>query len=218
MDSFEFNKVIGAFLGVVFVMFSVSLLSDSIFAAHTPEKPGYLIEVAEEEGAAGGAAAAEAVPIATLLASADAAAGESAFRRCAACHTAENGGANKVGPNLWGIVDRPVASHEGFAYSGAMTQFSEGGSVKWDYEHLNNFLISPKALVPNTSMTFAGLKSDTDRANVIAYLRTLSDSPVPLPTADAAAAPAGEAAPAAAPADGATPPANGATPPAAPAQ
>ena len=144
------------------------------------------------------------MPIATLLASADAAAGEAVFKKCQACHTGEKGGPNKVGPNLWGVINRPIASHEGFAYSGPMKEFSQGGSVVWDYEHLDEFLMSPKTDVKGTAMGFAGLKKDGERANLIAYLRTLADSPPPLP--EAAPAAEGASAPAAAPAaDGAAP-------------
>lgn len=205
MDSFELNKLIGAFLAVAFVVFSVSIVSDSIFATHAPENPGYAIEVVEQE--AGGAEPAEAGPsIAELLQTADAAAGESAFRKCQACHTAEEGGANKVGPNLWNIVNRPIASHEGFSYSAAMRDFSEGGSVVWDYDHLSEFLKAPRSYVSGTAMAFAGIRNPEEEANLIAYLRTLSSDPAPLPEvaaeeapAEDAAAPAaeGEAAPAA---------------------
>jgi cytochrome c len=195
MDSFELNKIVGAFLAVVFVMFSVTLLSDAIFAAHAPEKPGFIVEAAEEDAGGGAAAPAAEVPIATLLQDADPAAGETVFKRCAACHTDDKSGANKTGPNLWNIVNRPVASHEGFTYSGPMKEFAQGGSVVWDYEHLNHFLMAPKSLVPGTAMTFAGLKADKDRANVIAYLRTTADSPAPLPEPAAAEAPAEGAAP-----------------------
>ncbi|HHZ08764.1 MAG TPA: cytochrome c family protein [Rhizobiales bacterium] len=214
MDSFEFNKIIGGLLGTVFVMFTIGIVSDAIFASPVPEKPGYAIEVAEEGQGGGGAAGGETAepPIAALLASADATAGATVFKKCAACHTVEKGGANKVGPNLWGVVNRPVASHEGFAYSAAMKEFSQGGSVVWDYEHLSNFILSPKGLVKGTAMGFAGLKKADERANVIAYLRAQSDSPAPLP--EAGAAPAAENA--SAPAEGAAAPAEGAQP--APAQ
>lgn len=201
MDSFEYNKLIGAFLGAVFVVFSVGIISDAIFAAPHPEKEGFIIEAAEAEAAGGGDAAPAVEPIAVRLATADATAGQAVEKKCSACHTIDKGGANKVGPNLWDIVNRPIASHEGFAYSGAMKEFSQGGSVVWDYEHLDQFLASPKGLVKGTAMGFAGLKKPDERANLIAYMRTLADSPAPLP--EASAAPAAE--PASAPAEGAAP-------------
>jgi cytochrome c len=210
MDSFEINKLIGAFLGVVFIVFSINLVSEAIFAAPIPEKPGFAIEAAEvEEGAKAGGEAAAAVPIATLLAKADPHAGEAVFKKCLTCHTGDKGGPNKTGPNLWGIVDRPVAEHEGFAYSSGMKEFSQGGSVHWDYDHLNHFLAGPKAYIKGTAMGFAGVKKDDERANLIAFLRTLADTPPPLPEAgadDAAAKPADAAAK---PTDGAAKPAEG---------
>lgn len=214
MNSFEMNKLIGAFLATIFVMFSVILASDALFATHAPETPGFAIEVAEAP--AGGGAAAEDKPSAlSLLASADPAAGEAVFRKCAACHTADKGGANKIGPNLWDVVNRPIASHEGFSYSSAMREFSEGGSQHWDYEHLSHFLVAPRSLVNGTAMAFAGIKNPQEEANLIAYLRSLSDNPAPLPEAPAAEgeAPA-EGAPAeAAPAEGQQPaPAEGQQP------
>jgi cytochrome c len=218
MDSFEYNKLIGAFLGVVFVAFSVSIVSDTIFAAHAPHEPGYPIEALEPE-AGGEAPAEEEVSILALLPEADPAAGEAVFRKCAACHTAEQGGANKVGPNLWGVVGRPVASHEGFSYSAAMQEFSQGGSVNWTFEHLSQFLRSPRDYVEGTAMAFAGIKNPEEEANLLAYLRSLSEDPVPLPEAPAeeAAAPAdGEEGAAAedgaAPAEGEAAPAEEAAP------
>ena len=220
MDSFEMNKVLGGLLGTAFVVFSISLVSDAIFASPVPEKPGFAIEAAEEAsaGAGAGAAAPAAVPIAQLLASANAEAGAAVFKKCTACHSIEKGGPNKVGPDLWGVVNRPMASHEGFAYSGGMKEFSQGSTVVWDFEHLNHFLTSPKAFIKGTAMGFAGIKKDDERANLIAYLNSQSDSPAPLPAAGAAPAAAPAATPAAAPAEGAAKPAEGAAPaPAAPA-
>lgn len=210
MDSFEFNKIIGALLGMVFVAFSVSLVSDAIFAAPNPEKPGFLIEAAEEAPAGGGAKERESVL--PLLASADVKAGETVHNKCVACHTVEKGGPNKVGPNLWGVVNRPIASHEGFSYSAGIKEFSQNGSLKWDYDHLDHFLENPKGYVKGTAMGFGGVKKTQERADLIAYLRTLSDNPEPLP--DASAAPAAENA--SAPADG-TPAAQPAAGEAAPA-
>ena len=167
MDSFEFNKLIGALLGTVFIVFTIGLLSDGIFASPHPEKPGYGIEAPDEEASnAGGAPVAEEKPIAVLLASADATAGAAVFKKCQACHSGEKGGPNKVGPDLWAIVDRPVAAHEGFAYSAAMKEFAKGGSELWTYDNLNHFLTSPKALVKGTAMGFAGLKKPEERAKM----------------------------------------------------
>lgn len=219
----QVNMAVGAFLGTVFVLMSVSIASEGIFHSEVPEKPGFVIAAAETEGggAAGGeAAAAAVVPIADLLAKADAAAGEAVFKKCAACHDNAKGGPNKVGPNLWDVVERPIAAHEGFAYSAALKDFSKGASEKWSYDHLNHFLIAPKKYIAGTAMGFAGIKKDDERANLIAYLSTLSDAPVPFPApgaapADGAAAPAGDAT---APADGAeAPAAPAASAPAAPA-
>ena len=202
MDSFEYNKIIGALLGTIFVIFSISLVSEAVFSSPHPETAGFAIEVAEAAAPAGGEAAATEQPIGPMLASADIAKGEAIFKKCHACHDATKRGPNKVGPNLYEVVGRPVGTHEGYSYSAGMKTFSEGGAKHWDYDLLAKFLLSPKAEVPGTSMGFAGLKKENERADVIAYLRSLADSPQPLPAADAApaggdaAAPAEEAKPA----------------------
>jgi cytochrome c len=180
MDSFELNKLIGALLGVVFIVFSVSLISDAIFSPHAPETPGYAIEVVEAEAGAGGEEAPQ-VDIAAMLQVADAGAGEAVFRRCASCHTIEEGGANRVGPNLWDIVNHPVATREGFSYSAALREFSEGGQNLWNYEDFWAFLAAPRSFVPGTTMAFAGLRNPEEKANLIAYLREQSNDPQPLP-------------------------------------
>jgi cytochrome c len=209
------NMGVGALLGTVFVLMTVSIASEGIFHSEAPEKEGFAI-VAEEPTAEAGAAGGEEAksePIGPLLAKADAAAGEAVFKKCASCHTVDKGGPNKVGPNLWGVVNRPVASHEGFSYSAGMQTFAEGGKVVWDYDHLSYFLEAPKKHVPGTAMGFAGIKKADERANLIAWLREQADSPAPLPepgatgSTEAAPAPAegGQAAapaPAPAPAEG----------------
>src|SRR5690606_17358863 len=151
MDSFEINKLLGALLGTIFVIFSITLVSDALFAVHAPENPGYAIEATEEAaGEAAGAQQAEAdvaAQVLPLIASANPDAGATVFKKCQACHDATQGGPNKVGPNLWDVVNRPIASHEGFSYSGALKEFSEGGQKTWTYENLAHFLHSPKAVV-----------------------------------------------------------------------
>lgn len=197
------NMGVGAFLGTVFVLMSVSIASEGIFHSEAPEKEGFAIIAEEGTSEAGGAQEAAEVDIKPLLLKADAAAGETVFKKCASCHTVDKGGANKVGPNLWGLVNRPIGSHEGFSYSAGMKTFSEGGKVVWDYDHLSFFIEAPKKHVPGTAMGFAGVKKPDERANLIAYLREQADAPAALP--DAAAA---EAAPAAA-TEGAEKPAEG---------
>jgi len=183
MSSFDFNKIAMAFLGTIFIVFSLSLLSDSIFHAEAPEQPGYIIEVAESSGGSE-----EAVdtgpafePVELLLANADLAAGENEFKKCAACHSWEKGGANKVGPNLWDVVGSPIGSHiADYNYSAALKEYGAGGTV-WTYEELNGFLWKPKTFIKGTAMGFAGLRDVEDRANLIAWLRSHSDTPQPLP-------------------------------------
>jgi cytochrome c len=182
MDSFENNKLAGAFLGVVFFVMSLGLVTEALFHDEKVETPGFAIAAAEPaaESGAEGSAPAEIAPISPLLASADLAAGEAVFKKCAACHSWEEGGANKTGPNLWNLINRPVASHEGFAYSAAMREHVSVDPV-WTYESLNKFLHGPKKYVSGTAMGFAGLKKDTDIANLLAWMRTHSPSPAPLP-------------------------------------
>ena len=180
MDSFELNKMAGALLATVFVVMSVRLASDAVFEHGAPEKPGFAIEAAEASagGEAAGGEPAAVEPLGPLLASADVAAGEAVFKKCAACHTVDKGGANKVGPNLYGIIGRPMGAHEGFNYSAGMKAMA---GKNWDFESVAHFVTKPKAFVKGTAMGFAGLPKAEDRANLIAYLRGLSDSPAPLP-------------------------------------
>ncbi|MGN6549419.1 MAG: c-type cytochrome [Pararhizobium sp.] len=185
MNSSYLNMAAGAFLGTCFVAMTLSIVSGAIYSSPNPEKPGFAIKAAEAPAAgAGQPAKAEVPPIAPLLAKADAKQGEQIFKKCQACHDGTKGGPNKIGPNLWGVVGRPIASHPGFSYSSALKSFSEGGKKQWTYDLLNHWVHDPHELVSGTSMTFPGIKKDQERADVIAYLHTLSDNPVPFPKPD----------------------------------
>jgi cytochrome c len=182
MDSFEMNKVLGAILGTALVLVALNIASGAIFAPEKPAKPGYDIVVPKAAtGAQEQAPAEKEPPIAQLLASADPKRGEDAAKVCQACHTFEKGGPAKIGPNLWGVVGRKRATMAGFDYSNGMK--SMGGI--WTVDDLNQFLTKPQAFVTDTKMTFGGLPRPQTRADVIAYLNTLSDNPAPLPKAAA---------------------------------
>ncbi|HSA80282.1 MAG TPA: cytochrome c family protein [Geminicoccaceae bacterium] len=161
------------------------VISRIVYRPHVPEEPAYPIEVAAtEDGEAGGEG--PAVSLAALLADASVEDGQAVAKKCASCHSFEEGGANKIGPALWGVVGRDIASVGGFAYSDALAS-QEG---VWDYESLGRFLANPKGWAPGTKMAFAGLKKDQDLADAIAYLRSISPDapPVPEPEAEPAAA------------------------------
>ncbi|MEP1206867.1 MAG: cytochrome c family protein [Rhizobiaceae bacterium] len=192
MDSFEWNKIFGALLGAAFVVMGLNFLSDGIYHHGNPEKPGFEIAGGEAIASTGGASSGPVVePVAALLAAADLAKGEKVGKKCLACHNFAEGAANKVGPVLYDIVNRPIASNADFGYSGALKTYAEGKT--WTYAELNGFLFKPKSHVKGTSMGFAGLKKTADRAAMIAYLRSLAATPAPLPEA---AAPEAEAEPA----------------------
>lgn len=183
MDSFEWNKIAGWVLTAAIAVLGLSIVTGMVFTPHSTEK-GYVVEGVEVEAEAGATADAEK-PIAFYLASADVAKGEAAFKKCAACHTINAGGANGIGPNLHATVGKAVAGHAGFAYSEALK--GKGGT--WGFDELNEWLKSPKSYIPGNKMSFAGLGKPEDRANVIAYLNAQgSNLPLPAVPAEAAAA------------------------------
>ena len=174
MDSFELNKILGAILGTCLVLLVTNFAASAIFAPIKPEKPGFEIAVKEEAaGGAGKEAAAPAEPIEKLLQTASVEKGAIAAKKCAACHTFEKGGPNRVGPNLYGIVGERTRGKGGFNFSAAMK--AKGGN--WTYDDLDKFLTNPKGYIPGTAMGFAGMPKDSERADVIAYLRKNADKP-----------------------------------------
>ena len=178
----HWNKIFGAALATGLVILGVREVSTRMFAAEPPEKMGYNIEVADE-GAGDGPAAPQLPPDwGVVLASADLAAGENQFKKCASCHKLD---ANGIGPGLMGVVGRPVASHAGFAYSDAMIGH-KAEAPNWTYDALDQFLAAPAKVVSGTKMSYAGLKNQEDRVNLIAWLRSQGSGGYPIPAPDPA--------------------------------
>jgi cytochrome c len=175
----RFNTIAGWVLFAGIVALGSSIVAGEMFHSERPEKMGYPIAGVEQEGE--GAAEAEK-PIEFYLASADPAKGQQVFNKCAACHNAEKGGANQLGPNLWGVLGEPIGQGRGFAFSDALAKV--GGT--WNWDNLSKWLTSPKTFAPGTKMTFAGLSNPQDRADVIAFLNQHGDNPLPMPAAPAA--------------------------------
>jgi cytochrome c len=174
------NKLLGALLGTCLVLLAVHIASGAIFTPPVPAKPGYVIKVTTEQAApSGGTSGAKpaAQPIESLLASASKPRGAQVAHECEMCHNLGKGEGAKIGPPLYGVVGRKVASVPGFNYSSALK--AKGGT--WSFDALNTWLTDPQADVPGTLMTFAGLSSEHQRADVIAYLNSNSDHPLSLP-------------------------------------
>ena len=187
MNSFEINKILGAVLGTCLILLAVHIASGAIFTPPVPAKPGYDIAVKQEQPAQQPSTAAPAQqPIENLLASASVEHGAQVAKQCGICHNFQEGQGPKIGPDLYGVVGRQVASIPSFNYSAALKAM--GGT--WTFDALNKWLLDPRADAPGTAMTFAGLANEKQRADVIAYLNTLSKTPQPLPTAQKDSAPA----------------------------
>lgn len=175
----NFNTAAGCFLASALFAMVVGKVSNALVDPHHLEKPAIAVSEAAPEPS-GPAAPAEVQPIGPMLAKANVDHGKQLYQKlCTSCHTDEKGGPNKIGPNLWDIVGRKRGSHPGFSYSSGME--AKGG--EWSYEDLNHWLLKPSAFIKGTKMAFAGLPKEQERADVIAYLRTMNDNPPPLPEA-----------------------------------
>ncbi len=183
MDSFEINKIVACVLVVALVFIGLANFGEILYHIEKPKVAAYQVEGAEEMVIDASMAVAEesvpaepAVSIQTLLASADIEKGAKVFKKCSQCHVVDKGGANKIGPALWNIVNKDIGAKEDYKYSNAMAAY--GG--QWTYEQLNGYLLNPKKYIEGTKMSFVGLKKEKDRANVILYLRSFSDTPAPI--------------------------------------
>jgi len=179
VDSFEWNKIAGWTLAAAVSVLGLSIVTDMIYAPAKLTKPSYVVEGVEAETAAGPAKVADQ-PIEAYLASATAEKGAAVFKKCAACHSIEKGGASGIGPNLYGVLGGPHAHAPGFGYSDAMAGTK---AEVWSWTNINKWLTSPKAYIPGNKMAFAGLSKPEDRAAVALYLNSKSDKPLPIPAA-----------------------------------
>ena len=177
MDSLEINKIIAAILVVVLVVFSIDKISDIIFHVEKPNVQGYKVEVKLASTSSTEGNSESQVDISALLALGNVEDGKKVFKKCAACHSINADGKNKIGPKLWNVMFRPVGSIADYKYSKALASYGK----EWTWEEMNGFLIKPSKWIKGNKMGFAGLKKEEDRASVILYLNKNSDSPKPLP-------------------------------------
>jgi len=179
MDSFELNKIIAAVLMVALLVIGLGKIADGVFHVKKPKNPGYKVEVEAQltSGTSEATEVEEKFDIAALMVLGDVASGEKIFKKCAACHSINKGGKNKIGPALYNVVGRMVGGLDGYKYSKALASYDK----EWTFEELNGFLQKPATYLKGTKMSYAGLRKEKDRASIIKYLNQNSDSPKLLP-------------------------------------
>ena len=179
MDSFELNKIIAAVLMVALLVIGLGKIADGIFHVKKPENPGYQVEVESQLNLSTSKVAdvIEKIDIGAIMALGDISSGEKIFKKCAACHSIDKGGKNKIGPALYNVVGRAVGGVNDYKYSKALASYDK----EWTFEELNGFLQKPASYIKGTKMSYAGLRKEKDRASVIKYLNQKSDSPKLLP-------------------------------------
>ena len=181
MDSFEINKIIAAVLLAALIIIGIGKFADYLFFVDKPEQSAYKVEGLEPAKTASQVSETVEekveVDIKALLAMGDLAHCEKVFKKCSACHQIASDGKNMIGPNLWSVIGRTAGSISDYKYSKAMIAYAK----EWSFEEMNSYLIKPQAYIKGTKMAFAGLRKEKDRASVILYMNSKSDSPKPLP-------------------------------------
>ena len=179
MDSFELNKIIAAILMVALLVIGLGKIADGVFNVKMPKNPGYQVEVENQLTAevSKTAKVEEKIDISSIMAQGDPESGEVIFKKCAACHSINKGGKNKIGPALYNVVGRGVGGVDDYKYSKALASYGK----EWTFEELNGFLQKPASYIKGTKMSYAGLRKEKDRASIIKYLNQNSDSPKVLP-------------------------------------
>ena len=179
MDSFELNKIIAAILMVALLVIGLGKIADGVFYIKKPKNPGYQVEVESQltSEASQVAEVVEKTDISTFMALGDVVSGKKIFKKCAACHSINKGGKNKIGPALYNVVGRAVGGVDDYKYSKTLASYGK----EWTFEELNGFLQKPASYLKGTKMSYAGLRKEKDRASIIKYLNQNGDSPELLP-------------------------------------
>ena len=179
MDSFELNKIIAAILMVALLVIGLGKVADVVFHVKKPKNPGYQVQVEVQltSGTSQATEMVEKIDIAAVMALGDVTSGEKIFKKCAACHSINKGGKNKIGPALYNVVGRAVGGVDDYKYSKALSSYGK----EWTFQELNGFLTKPSSYLKGTKMSYAGLRKEKDRASIIKYLNQNGDSPMLLP-------------------------------------